>query len=219
MSLLEPLKLPVYTPERFNYEAATDPTPLGAYLGAKIQTGFDQSIAGLGIRQATGVGEGSGPLPDDGTSREQLAGMGYKVDQRRVTEDEWRKLKLDRPGLKFSGGGTVEYERARTRDYDERRYRESLIDRYKGGAGTYALGFGAQMLGGLPSPENFVPFVGPGVRAAMVARLGVIGGHIAAGAADAAIGNLAADALTFPDLNRRGEDLGVEDLALDLALG
>ena len=218
MSLLDPIRFPELSREEAQYRAATMPTDFGEYLGAKIKSGFDFSIAGRATEALTSPSERFGPLPQD-TSREDAAAMGSAVDNRRLTEDEWRKLKLDRPGLAYSGGGTVEYETARTRAFDERRYRDSIIARYQGGIAGQIVGFGAQMLGGLPSPENFLPFVGPEIRAAMAARMGTIGGHAAAGALDASIGTALADAVVLPDLARRGEDVGAGDFALDLALG
>lgn len=218
MSLLDPIRFPELSPAEAQYRAATMPTGFGEYLGAKLKSGFDFSISGRLSEQVDSHPEG-GPLPP-GVSPDIASGMmGLNVDQRRVTEDEWRKLKLDRPGLAYSGGGTVEYETARTRAFDERRYRDSIIARYQGGIGGQVVGFGAQMLGGLPSPENFIPFVGPEVRAAMVARMGTIGGHAAASSLDASIGTALADAVVLPDLARRGEDVGAGDFALDLALG
>lgn len=218
MSLLDPVRIPELSPAEAHYQAATMPTGFGEYLGAKLQSGFDFSIAGRATEALTSPSERFGPLPQD-TSREDAAAMGSAVDNRRLTEDEWRKLKLDRPGLEFSGGGTVEYETARTRVYDDRRYRDSIIARYQGGLPGQVAGFGAAMLGGLPSPENFVPFVGPSVRAAMVTRMGTIGGRAGVGALDASIGTALADAIVLPDLARRGEDVGAADFALDLALG
>lgn len=218
MSLLDPIQIPVLSRPEAEYEAATRPTGFGEYLGAKMREGFDFSIAGRITEALTSPSQRFGPLPEN-TSREDAAAMGSAVDNRRVTEDEWRKLRLDRPGLEFSGGGTVEYERARTQAFDERRYRESLIQRYQGGLAGQAAGFGAAILGGLPTPENFIPFVGPGMRAAMVARMGGIGGRAGVGALDAVIGTTIADAVVLPDLAMRGEDVGVADFALDLALG
>lgn len=216
MSLLTPIDLPVLRPQDAEYEAATLPSGFGQYLGAKMDTGFDQSIAGRMLDRLTT------PTPNDTTP--QVVGKGTiapapnTVRQRRLTEDEWKQLKLDRPGLEYSSM-TVEQANAAADAYDERRYRDDVIARYQGGLLGQAAGFGAQLVGGLPSPENFVPFVPEAVRAGMVARMGVIGGHALAGAADAAIGNAAADAVTLPDLASRGENVGVADFALDVALG
>jgi hypothetical protein len=218
MSYLDPVDIPELSRAEWQYQAANRPTGFGQYLGAKIKSGFDFSPAGRATEAIVSPGERFGPLPQD-TAPDVAAEMGFDTETRRVNEDEWRKLKLERPGLKFSGGGTVEYEQARTAAFDERRYRDSLIQRYQSGKTAYVAGFGAMVLGGLASPENFIPFVGPGVRAAMTARLGVLGGHVAAGAADATIGTVLADALVLPDLANRGEDVGAADLAMDIALG
>lgn len=218
MSLLDPIRYGQQSSGEFNYLAATQPTGFGEYFGERLQQGFDFAISGRLTEQVTSRPEG-GPIPPGVSPEIARDIMGINPDVRRLTEDEWRKLKLDRPGLEFSGGGTVEYETARTRAFDERRYRDSIIARYQGGLAGQAVGFGAAMLGGLPSPENFIPFVGPGVRAAMVARMGTIGGRAAVGATDAAIGTALADAIVLPDLARRGEDVGAADFALDLALG
>ena len=218
MSLLAPIRIPEMSPEEWRYQAATMPTGFGEYLREKFWSGFDNSGIGRFFDNLFGHGERYGPRPYD-TSREDAEAMGSAFDNRRLTEDEWRALKLDRPGLEYSGGGTVEYETARTRAYDDRRYRDSIIGRYQGGVPQYIAGFGAAVLGGGLSPENFIPFVGEGARAAMTARMGVIGGRVVAGVTDAAIGTTLADVVVLPDLARRGENIGATDFALDLALG
>jgi hypothetical protein len=216
VAALDPSLFPVLTPAKVEYEAATRQTGFAEYLGAKAQDGFDYSIAGR-LTEAYTTPAGA-PLPS-GVTRENAQGLALNPDQRRITEDEWRKLRLDRPGLDFSGGGTVEYETARTRAFDERRYRESLIARYQGGLLGQAAGFGAALAGSLATPENFIPFLPAATRAAMVGRMGLIGGRAAGGALDAAIGTVVADAVVLPDLASRGEDVGAEDFALDVALG
>lgn len=216
MSRFDPIELPVLSREEAQIEAATRPTGFAEYLGAKVQQGFDYSLAG---RLTESITSPPGAPLTSGTTIRQEERQADNPDQRRVTEGEWRKLRLDRPGLEFSGGGTVEYERARTAAFDERRYRDRLVERYQGGFAGQAVGFGAALLGSLPSPENFIPFVGEATRAAMVTRMGVIGGRTAAGAADAVIGTAIADAIVLPDLASRGEDVGAADFALDIALG
>lgn len=218
MSLLAPIRIPELSPEEGRYQAATMPTGFGEYLREKFWSGFDNSIFGRLYEQYFSRPEG-GPIPPGVSPEIARDMMGINPDARRMTEDEWRELGLDRPGLEYSGGGTVEYETARTRAFDERRYRDSLIGRYQGGALQYTAGFGSAVLGGLLSPENYIPFVGEGARAAMAARMGTIGGRVTAGVADAAIGTTLADVVVLPDLASRGEDVGAADFALDLALG
>lgn len=212
MSLLDPAPIRVQSDAEAQYQAATRPTGLGEYLGAKLLGGGSESLVGR-FWQLYSEPTPAYTIKDNGIA--QLAPPGPGV----LSEDEYKASTYWRDGLTWQGGMSPALAKARADAFDERRYRESLIARYTGSYTSYAAGFGAAVLGGSLSPENFLSFLGPGVRSAMVARLGTIGGHAAAGAADAAIGTALVDPIVFSDLNSRGENLGAADFALDMALG
>lgn len=78
------------------------------------------------------------------------------------------------------------------------------------------------MLGGLPDPVNLIPFGGGLAAAGKTANAGLRTALLAgarAGAVEGAAGALATDAIVFPSLSARGEDLGFSDLSLDAAMG
>jgi hypothetical protein len=215
MSLLRQPAFSTFGQAEWDQSAAERETGFGQYLGAKVSLGFDYSIAGR-VGEALTEPQGLKPYSDEfGSTIVPSPGPGRTP----LDEESWKTGRHFRKGLSYEEGLTEELAEARARAFDRRRWRDSLIARYQGGLPGQTVGFGAAMLGGAASPENFLPFVGPGMRAAAVARLGVIGGRAATSAADALLGTALADAVVLPDLARRGEDVGIADLALDLALG
>jgi hypothetical protein len=216
MSLLRQPAFSTFSQAEWDQAAAERETGFGTYLGAKVSQGFDYSILGRAT-EALSEPQGLRPYADEfGNVISQPPGPGRTP----LSEEAWKTGRHFRKELSYEPGLTEEVADARARAFDRRRWRDSLVQRYQSPSGLgYVAGFGAAMLGGAPSPENFIPFVGPAWRAAAVARLGVIGGRAATSAADALIGTAVADAVVLPDLARRGEDIGIADLALDLALG
>lgn len=217
MTLYDPPANPKLSRQEFDYTALTRPTGFGEYMAGKFNQGWESSGLGTFARDPFGAGERFGPLPM-GQDIETSKAMGFNVDLPRLTEEQWKKAGLARDGLTYEGG-TLAHEQDRTAEFDRRRYRDSVIQRYQGNPLAYIAGFGAQVAGGGVSPENFIPFVGPEMRAAMVARLGMIGGHAAAGAVDATIGNALVDAYAMPSLARQGETITAGDFAMDLVVG
>jgi hypothetical protein len=228
MSLLRQPQVSAFGQAEWDQSAAERETGFGQYLGAKLPRGFDNSLAGRAVEAV------SEPLPAMQAPQEYTDEFGRtftppmpsvpsvqpgQPGRTPIGEDDWKQSPFFREGIAYDPSMTEEIADARAQAFDRRRWRDSVIARYQGGVAGQIVGFGAEMLGGAVSPENFVPFVGPGMRAAAVARLGVIGGRALTSAADATIGTALADAVILPDLARRGEDVGIADFALDLALG
>jgi hypothetical protein len=216
VSLLQQPSFSTFGEAEWQQSAATRATGFGEYLGAKLgQSWHDYTGAGRALEALTEPPSlrpytdefGNTVTPEPGPGRTPLA------------EDAWRSGPFFREGIDYQEGMTLELAEARARAFDRRRYRDSLVARYQGGPAGQVAGFVAGMAASALSPESYIPFVGPGVRVAAVARLGVIGGRALTSAADATIGTALADALILPDLARRGEDVGITDFALDLALG
>lgn len=141
------------------------------------------------------------------------------MGERYADEEEWRASEHWRPGLRFEPGMTREIAGFDAAIYDENRVREDRLGRRRAGVVDTALGFGAAMLGSVPDPTNFVPFVGPSWRAAQIVRFGSVGGRAVAGAADAAIGNALASPLILANQARFGDDVGIADYVLDMSVG
>jgi hypothetical protein len=216
MSLLRQTEVSAFGQAEWDQAAAERATGFGQYLGAKLSGGFDRSLAGRALETVAEPPRITQSYTDE---------LGQTIEppvlpgQTALGEDAWKSSPFYREGMSYDVGMTRELAEVRAQAFDRRRWRDSLVARYQGGPAGQAVGFLAEIAGGAVSPENFIPFVGPGMRAAAVARLGVIGGHAAAAAADATIGTALADAVVLPDLARRGEDVGIADFALDLALG
>lgn len=211
MSLLPGLA-PTPFDEREFYTDPPPPTGFGDYLGAKLGEGFDFSTTGRAVETF------QEPAPAyRGRFHERVNAQSPSPPA--MTEEEWRSSRFRRDGIAWQPGMTEPLAAARAEAYDRRRWRDTLVDRYQGGFLGRAAGFVAGMAGGAPALENIVPFLGPGAKAAAVARLGYHGGRAAAAAAEGAIGNAALDLLVLPEMARRGEDAGVADFAIDLAAG
>jgi hypothetical protein len=196
MTLLPSIKTTPATAEELHQAAAERVTPFGQFMGANLATGFDFSLAGRALEEFQTPGL-AGPTQDEfgNTTPSTLPSM---------TEQQYKGSRWYRDGIDFDPGMTEARAAALADSQDRRRYRESLIARHIGGAA---------------SPESYIPIMGPSVRAAMSARLGVLAGRAATGAVEGAIGNVIAAPLVYGSLNARGEDLGIDDLATDLALG
>ena len=99
------------------------------------------------------------------------------------------------------------------------RFRHWLIEQREPGVVSGLLGFGATMVGGLPSIENFVPVAGPATRAAMAARFGRVGGLAMAEAVENVVTTAAAAPFVYASQAAFGDDVSFADVALDLGVG
>ncbi len=206
---------------------AADPPPgLGDYLGANLAEGFWQTAlgqVGAGIR----------------LNRAEVESTFLADESRPLTRDEWQASEFHRDRLPYRADMTRATARALAEIHDENAARRRLIDRRDAGIGEMALGFGAAVLGALPTPENFIPFAGPALYAARAGRLGAhmarlgetaeaartgaLGARAAfgagAGALDATAGNLLAMPSVQGSRQAFGDDITWADVVQDLALG
>jgi hypothetical protein len=181
------------------WRGAAPPTGRGAFLRANAAQNWWSSGAGQGFAQQGAA------RADDGDVY--------------LTEREWRASPEFREGLRYEPGLSRGRARFNAVIYDQNRVREDVIQRRDAGIVDTVLGFGAAMIGGLASPENFIPFTGPAWRAAQIARFGSIGGRAVAGAADAAIGTTLVSPVVIASQQRFGDSVGLADALLDIAMG
>lgn len=197
---------------------------LGQFLGANAAEGFWQTIAGQGAAQ------GRVRQAEIGAPAEELV---------ELDEAAWRASPSFREEIPFRPGITAAGARALAEVYDENRSRRALIQQRDAGIGEIALGFGAGIVGSLPTPENFVPFAGPAMRAAQAQRYsrqlralaeaaqrgmgGGLGARALAGAGMGALDGFLGSLATLPLVNASRDDFGDDvtwsDMLLDLALG
>lgn len=185
--------------ETYAWRGAAPQTGLGAFLRANVAQGWWSTLAGQALVQNDAA------RADDGDVY--------------LTEREWRASPEFREGLRFEPGLTRGRARFNATLNDELRVREDVIQRRDAGLGEMALGFGAAMIGGLPTPENFIPFTGAAWRTAQVLRFGTIGGRAVAGAADAALGTALVSPLVIASQQQFGDSVDFADALLDIAMG
>jgi hypothetical protein len=205
---------------------ALDTRPgLGAFLGDMAASSFqDSTLAGRATLAAR-------------IRRAEIDAA--DADLAKLTPEDYAVSEFAREGLPYQANLTIAAARARAEIFDERKAREARLAARDPGFTDMALGFGAGVLGALPTPENFIPFAGPALAAARSAREGsrlyrlaltaeaARTGGVAAraafgagtGAIDALLGQALAAPLIYADRARFGDDVGWAEIVQDLALG
>lgn len=183
---------------------------LGEYLGANVSEGWWGSTTGAWgavAAETRGAQEDDRPM-----TREEWEGSGYA----RLLGPAWDE--------RMTRGRAA----AQARTYDETAYREALMAARDPSAFEMALGFGAQLVGSLADPVNFIP-IGRGVElglrgigalraAEVLARPGVAASALR-GAVDAVGGNALAAPAIYAVHERYGEEITFDKVVADLAIG
>jgi hypothetical protein len=211
--------LPLARPEDLREVWGSQRPGLGEYLGAQVREGFASTTPFQLGRAGAARGE---ELPTFGF---EMGDLGTAVPSGLPSLEEAQGLIGDREELRpvLTGTQSREQIEALVRDYDARRARQDVIARRQPGLGESVLGLGAQLVGGVPDPINFLPLGGGAWRAAQAARaagrMGALRAGAAAGAREGALGAAAAVPLVAAGERAIGSDYGLEDVLLDLATG
>ncbi|CAB4128196.1 hypothetical protein UFOVP99_17 [uncultured Caudovirales phage] len=199
-------------------------TPLGAYLGASMGEGFWATAAGQSRAQGRLMSADQNAAPAERELLDQAA---------------WQASEHHREGLSYRPGLTVARARVLAEIHDENQNRQQLMAQRRPSTGDQVLGFGAGVLGALPTPENFLPFAQPALRAAQAGRFGGflasgaarveaaqaggwaarLGAGAATGAVDATLGSLAVMPSTLPSRASFGDEVTWAEVFQDLAFG
>ncbi len=196
----------------------------GTYLRAHLVEGFDnttiKAIADLlalpdrAEATATGTRDELADFPEGAVLETRPA--------RGITREEHDRIVAGRP-IPYDPFDTPERLKAKVEAWDERRFREWVIEKRRAGLFEGAAGFLAGMIGSLPDPINFVPLIGPTARAAFLARAGSRAALVARsallGASEAAIATALTEPLLIGRDKAHGEDLDAWGVVWDLALG
>ena len=196
MSLLDPIVPRPASAADFADAVERYDTPLGRYLGAKLDQGWWSSQGGQLVEQATlpplataelegdpefttrlleermGPGlayEGKVPPPERRTENEAVEEYLQKRGIAYLTQDAWTASPWFREGVPFEPFMTEARARAKADVHDSNAYRNWLIEQRRNGVIGAVLGFGAAMVGGLADPINFVG-LGWATRAVMTAK-------------------------------------------------
>jgi len=133
-----------------------------------------------------------------------------------MSREEWEESEHFRPGVEFDDAMTAERAEAIASRFDQRRYRERLQDQSTAIGGTVAM-IGGSLAGAALEPTNYIPVVGPAMRAASIAKAGNIGGRAITGAVDAGVMTAATSPIVADLMNREGEDIGLSEIMADIA--
>lgn len=139
-------------------------------------------------------------------------------------EDAFKNSEFYRPGIQFSSGMNNVRARILSENYDKRREWERVIQGGDdNGPWWYTpLGFGAGIIGSIPDPINLIPFSGGGITGARLAGMSarqVLSQSLKRGAFEGAVGNFISSGYAAADLNKKGENMGAQDILLDTVFG
>lgn len=192
--------IPRKLPDEERFLAARRQTGFGEYMGAMAGEGWWNTLAGQGRAQV-------------------LMEQGREADPKPLTREAWDASPWNREGLDWFEGLTEGQARARAEVFDENAYRRWVIQQRDAGIVGTAAGFGAMLVGSLPTPENLIP-IGPAIHAARAARFSVAvrQGAIAGGVAGLA-GTAAFAPPVYYSAMQFGDDITFADVLLDLAVG
>jgi hypothetical protein len=206
---------PVASPDEAQQAIAGYRPSFGQFMGAMAGEGFwatttAQGAAWLKVKRVDDAGET--PL----------------------MAEEWQQSPWYRPGLAWDEGLTPGRARAMAEIHDENTYRRWVIGQRQAGLPEQIAGFGAAVVGSIPAAENFIPLAGPAFKAAQVAKLaragipvmeaatarfGQIGGRALVMGTDAAAGTALAEPFLISSRRAFGDDVGLADAMLDIAMG
>jgi hypothetical protein len=206
--------------------AAADMRPsLGTFLGDMAASSFqDGTLAGRATLAAR-------------VRRAEIDAT--DADLAKLTPIAFAVSEFARTDLAYQPGMTIAAARARAEIFDENQARQARMAARDPGFTDMALGFGAGIVGALPTPENFIPFAGPALAAARAtregsrlyrlaiaaeaARTGGVAARAGFGASTGAIDALLGQAVVAPaiygDRASFGDDVGWAEIVQDLALG
>lgn len=211
-------------------------TPLGQYLGARLDSGWwnsilfgqvaerlslpDTALDALtedpaemqAVREIRSTPLTAAPPPFRRTEQEMIEARLSRKGIAYLTEDAWR-ASPDYRDMPFEPYMTADRAKAKAEVYDVNRYRDWLRQQRPGGVLTAVLGFGAELAGGLPDPINWVGFGGWASRGATLLRT------MGRGAYEAGLLTAATSPLLAHNLAFWGDDMTFADAVLDIALG
>lgn len=192
-------------------DAMLPPTWLES-VAANMGTAWDWSPI---ARVAESLGEEAAELRAYGGSNWYENAV--EAQQQAISKEEWPNHEYYREGMEWEEGLTPVAAKYRAEFYDSRRSREAILAKQT--TAQKVAGFGVQMGVGLVDPVNFIPLVGPAMKAKAIGQLGSVAGRMLVSGAEAGIGNLGANLFVGPELKRRGEDITLEDYAWDTLIG
>jgi len=135
------------------------------------------------------------------------------------SEEEWKSSEFFREGLKFDQGMTEGQARLLAERFDQIRRHEDLMSRTS--LGGTALGFGGYLVGSIPDPINFIPWLGLVKKAKQVQWLikaNTRGKRALKGVAEGAVGAIAFQPLYVKERGAYQEEYDIQMALMDITL-
>lgn len=184
------------------------PVGLGEALGANVAEGFWNTLAGQGAARA----------------RERF---GELQEPEPITREQW-EAEFRRDGLSYEEGMTRGRARAMADTRDRVMARRIIMENRDPGLIEQGLGLGAQVVGSIPTPENFIPLAGPTARALAMVGAGqaarqlmerTVSAAAMRGGVEGVLGNALVAPMLYSMQERYGEDVSWGRFIGDLAAG
>lgn len=188
------------------------PMSLGATLGQQIKGGVLESFGlGTAIRGATTPQS----LTDTAFRYETPDRRAKRIAEREVpaiTEDAYKASPFFREGVKWDAGMTEDRAAALAESFDAKRVRDHFASKRP------ITSFIGNLAGQATDPINYIPILGPSVKAANVVRFGRVGGAAITNALDAAANTAIAGALTYGARKNMGDDITWQSTVSEIAM-
>lgn len=212
------------TPQAAWDSALSSPLSLGTNFGEQLVGGALQSyVLGSTIRD-TLIPQGNverSPLqiidaltPGIGMAKEAVRGLTQNFinpDQPSLSEDEWKASPSYRENIPYDPGMTAARADALAAWDDARKVREHFAS--KRPFSSFVGNLGGQAL----DPINYVPIMGPAIKAAAVARAGKIAGAALVASGDAAANTALAAAVTYDTRGSFGDEVSWQGTISEIA--
>lgn len=133
-------------------------------------------------------------------------------ESKTLTEDEYKSSPYFRDKVKWDAGMTEDRAASLAESYDAKRVRDHFASKRP------ITSFIGNLAGQAIDPINYIPVLGPAVKAANVARFGRIGGAAITNALDAAANTAIADGLTYGMRKDMGDDITWQSTVSEIAM-
>lgn len=188
--------------------ALEQPMSLGATFWDQAKGGVLESF-GLGttIREMTLPPSAPGRWYGDTDQSYAERRKNYKT----ITEEEYKASPYFRDNVPWDSGMTEDRAAALATMYDAKRVREYFAEKRP------ITAFFGNLAGQATDPINYIPVAGPSVKAAAVARMGVVKGIAATAALDAAANTAIAGLATRETRRSFGDDVSWQAMVSEIA--
>lgn len=133
-------------------------------------------------------------------------------DSKLLSDEEYQSSPYYREGVKWDAGMTEDRAAALAESFDAKRVRDHFASKRP------ITAFIGNIAGQAIDPINYIPVMGPAVKAANVARFGRIGGAAITNALDAAANTAIAGGLTYGMRRDMGDDITWQSTVSEIAM-